>query len=186
MRWRDGRVVYLSATGRCANLALESLANLLIQGRMTGTVTVVIHALHVVEDKLEHADIEVIAQPPAEGPGVIDRDTLAFVARKLFGLELQVFLPQEVEYTKLGVRLEYRDGKLRVGGTHGADHAMILTVRVFGREFGIIREPQRTFDIPDPWVLLQQQAAEVELDQVRGWWEELRREELRPGAPSSP
>lgn len=181
MRWRDGRVAYLSATGSCANLALDSLSGLLAEGRMTGTVTVVIHALHVVDDKLERADIEVIAQPPVGGPGVIDRDTLAFVARELLGLELQVFLPQEVEYTKLGVRLRYQDGQLRVGGTHGANHAMILTVRVFGREFGIIREPQRSFDIPDPWALLQERAAEVELDQVRHWWEELHREE-----PDSP
>jgi len=177
MRWRDGRVAYLSATGSCANLALDSLSDLLVEGRMTGTVTVVIHALHVVDDKLERADIELSAQPPADAPGVIDRDTLAFVARKLLGLELQVFLPREVEYTKLGVRLKYQDGQLRVGGTHGADNAMILTVRVLGREFGIIRAPQRSFDVPDPWVLLQEQAAEVELDQVRTWWEELQREE---------
>ena len=177
MRWREGRVAYLSATGSCTNLELESLAGLLAAGRITGTVTVLIRALHVVDDRLERAEIEVIAEPPADGPGVIERDTLAFVARKLLGLELQVFLPREVEYTKLGVRLEYQDGKLRVGGTHGADNAMILTVRVWDREFGIIRAPQRTFDVPDPWVLLQERASKVDVDEVRAWWEELRREE---------
>ena len=56
-------------------------------------------------------------------------------------------LPERIEYTGLGVRAEIRDESLHLFGTHGADHAAILTVRALGRDWSVITEPKEPIEL---------------------------------------
>ncbi|HNQ24684.1 MAG TPA: hypothetical protein PKK06_16505 [Phycisphaerae bacterium] len=174
IRWRDGRVVDLSATGRCDDLPLEGLSALLGAGRVTGTLSVGIHALRVTDGGLHYADIEITARPPSDQPGTIDRGTLAWLARRTLGLDLNNLLPETVEYAALGVRLIYDDGLLHVRGSHGPDHHTILTVRLAGAEVALINQQPEPLSIPDPWPLLYSQAQGITVEDLVNWWEKTR------------
>jgi hypothetical protein len=56
-------------------------------------------------------------------------------------------LPERIEYTELGAKFLLEGGRLRVLGTHGENKNTILTVRVFGHELGVLRQPSRSFDV---------------------------------------
>ena len=53
----------------------------------------------------------------------------------------------KVEYSQLGVRLLVRDNHLRILGTHGDGDRTIMTLKVFGREFGVVKEQDGIIDL---------------------------------------
>ena len=66
------------------------------------------------------------------------------------GFDATPILPaaiREVDYARLGVHLRFSQGELRISGTHGRNRKTILTVSLFGREFGVIIEPSETYRI---------------------------------------
>ena len=173
MRWAEGRWAYLSARGGCRDLSLDALSTIWGEGKVTGSVVLTIRSLLIIDDWLRFADVEIVASPPEDAPGLIDRAALARVVRHWLGVEMDAILPEHIEYTQLGARLVVDDGQLRVLGTHGPDGRTILTVSLFGRPWGMIRQPKNPFPVPDLLAMLRERAAEVDADQVRDWWERL-------------
>ncbi|MHC4611693.1 MAG: hypothetical protein ACYS7M_15240, partial [Planctomycetota bacterium] len=131
---RGRTIEYLSAAGQATDLSLETVTGLLGQGTITGRLLVEIHALQIVDHRLQHAEIDLIAVPPDDAPGTIDRELLDQAARELIGLDLSSVLPERVEYARLGAKLVIDGEVLRVRGTHGTDGRTILTVRALGRD----------------------------------------------------
>ncbi len=184
VRFRDGRVEYLKASGRCEGLSLDTLTGLIGPGRVTGTVRIDIANLVVVDDEIIAADLLVDAVKPDDEPGTIDRAVLARAAAAWLGVDMSTWMPSSVEYERLGARiLIARDG-LRVEGTHGFDNATILTVRLFGRPFAVLVAPDKVYPVPDVRKYLLDRADRVDRENLRGLWGTLRSGSNEPAGDS--
>jgi len=175
----EASIRYLSVEGKATGVSLEALTSLIGRGRVTGSLDAVIHSLVIVDDSLVVGDWTLDAVPPDGQPGTIDRAVLRTASERLLGFDATRILPdavQEVEYARMGVRLEFSRGEMRVRGTHGDDGKTILTVRLFGREFGVIKEPNRTYHIGDPIARLREKADQYDVQQWLQPW--------RPDRPS--
>ncbi len=144
------------------------------QGEISGTIRADIRSLLIENDELRYADVEIEARPPADRPGLIDRELIARAAQQWLGVDLGAALPEHIEYTQFGVRLVVDGGNLQVLGTHGADGRTILTVNMLGQEWGIIKQRNQAYTLPDLISLLKESAEDVDTDQVRSWWDWLR------------
>lgn len=176
LRWTAGRIEHLSARASCGDLSLDAISTLFPQGSVTGTAELDIRSVLIIDDRLRYAEIEVNARPPADGPGFIDRAALAQAGRLWLDVDLSAALPEQIEYTRLGVRLIIDTGELRVLGTHGPDGRTILTIKLLGREWPIIRQPDRTFDVPDVVGFVRAESDDVDSARVRTWWQWLQDE----------
>ncbi len=175
VRWKQGRWAYLSARGRCAQLSLEALSSILQSGTITGDLSIDIRSLLIADDKLESMDVVLESVAPKDGLGTIDRTLLAYAAEAWLGVDLSMALPKQVNYRRLGAHLVVEGDQLRVMGTHGPEGKTILTISLFGRDWGVIKQPEQAFVVPDLVALLRRQAGDVESGDVRGWWDNLRR-----------
>ncbi|MFQ5424156.1 MAG: hypothetical protein ACE5F9_09270 [Phycisphaerae bacterium] len=178
IQWVDlalGHVNRLVLDGRVDGLALEAILNPLGRGAAAGTLAIEVHSLRVVDDAIESADIEITAVPPAGRAGTIDRTLLLNAAQTAAHFSWPDWLPSslvpdEIEYSRFGVRLLVRDNKMRILGTHGADGKTILTIRLAGRSFGVVKEQSSQIDLT-PWIdRLLARARSYDPDGVRRWW----------------
>lgn len=135
------------ASGDCADLDLAALSKALGLGVMTGVLRVRIADLTIVDSRLKSAEVTLAVPDAGDTPNWIEGRVLREIARRLLKLELPPILPERVEYSKLGVRLEVQDEELHIFGTHGEKEATILTVRLLGRDLPLIQEPKRSFDL---------------------------------------
>lgn len=152
----EGVIRRLVNNGRVRDVELADALRLLGRGEATGRVTVTINALRIESNRIVSADIDVAAAPPAGVSGTIDRELLLTAAKHLAGFSLPEWidpqwLPTKVEYTRFGLRLLVTDNRLRIIGTHGHDGDTILTIRVLGREWGVVKEWGGEIDLT-PWV----------------------------------
>ena len=168
---RGRSIEYLSAAGRADDLSLEAVTGLFGQGIITGRLRVDIRALQIVDDRLQHAEIDLIAVPPEDAPGTIDRELLEQVSQELIGIDISRILPERLEYAQLGVRLVIDGEVLRVRGTHGPEGRTILTVRILDRDLPVINEFERTFEIGPLVARIREKLETYDVDRVRQWWE---------------
>ncbi|NOT01692.1 MAG: hypothetical protein HOP29_13805 [Phycisphaerales bacterium] len=171
--YQSGRITYLSAEGSAGGLSLTDLSTLIGRGKITGTADVTIESMMVVDDRLTLAAVTIAATPPAGAAGTIDRVMLQNASQRLLGFDVTPMLPEStefIEYEKLGVRLDLNGGALRVHGTHGDDGRTILTVNLFGRPLGVIKEPKRSFDVSGYLDAMTRRVGTYDADQLREWW----------------
>jgi hypothetical protein len=154
LRYRAGKMRHLAVRGHIEGIDLEAWSAAFGLGRITGQASLEIHSLLVRDDHLQYADVELRVKPARGDTGAIDRDMLGLLVEKTLGTSLQGLLPNELRYTRLGVRGIIDGDELRLEGTHGSDGRNLLSVRLFGREMAIIRQPDRTFPVPDLWQML--------------------------------
>jgi len=171
-----GHVRRLRLDGSAEGLSLQELLQRWGQGSATGMLAIRINNLDVVDDNVKSADVEITALPPKGRPGTIDRTLLLGLARRVLDFNWpsaipQRLLPEKLEYTKFGVRLLVRDNQLRVLGTHGRHGDTILTIKVFGRSFGLIHEQPQTIDLTPHLKNLLQRIRGYEQDRMWLWWE---------------
>lgn len=133
--------------GECVDLDLAALSKSLGLGVMTGVLRVKIADLTIVDSRLKSADITFSVTDAGESPNWIEGRVLREIARRMLKFELPPILPERVEYSKLGFKLEVQDEDLQVFGGHGEKEATILTVRLLGRDLPLIQEPKRSFDL---------------------------------------
>lgn len=168
---RGTAVEYLSATGQATDLSLEAISALVGRGTVTGRLRVQIHDLRVVDDRLQRAEVDLIAVPPNDSPGTIDRALLEWASQELLGLDVARILPERIEYAKLGVNLVIEGQTLRVYGTHGRKGKTILTVRVLGRDIPLVGQFDRAFEVGPLVSTIRQRIESYELERFRQWWE---------------
>lgn len=169
-----GALRYLSAEGHLADVSLDAVTELFGQGRITGTADISIHSILVVDSQIQLADVTIDARPPKGQPGTIDRRILKSLAQRTLGFDPTALLPEDmthVEYTRLGVRLILNRGQLRVQGTHGPDNRTILTINLFGRDFGVIKQPNKTFPVGDVLSKLRERIEDYDTNRLREWWQ---------------
>jgi hypothetical protein len=149
----------LIATGRSDGIALEPLTAHLGLGRMSGAVQVVIGDLTIEHNRLRSlsAALRVVSDDPA--PRWIEGRLLREAVKQVLAFELPPVLPERIEYSELGVRLEVQDEVLRIYGTHGAGDRTILTARLFGRDVALVSEPGDPIDLAPQFDRLRALAA---------------------------
>jgi len=168
-----GLLRYLRAEGGADGLPLGVLTDLLCRGRITGTMSLDIDSLLIVDGQLVSANVKFDAVPPEDAAGTIDRTMLQTASQQLLGLDATTLLPPsitEVEYVRLGARLVLNDGELRVQGTHGDDGRTILSIRLFSRDLGVIKEPKQTYRIDAFLESIRQRIERYDRQDLRDWW----------------
>ncbi len=101
-----------------------------------------------------------IVDDALEQPNWIEGKLLRELISRTLKVDLPDVLPERIEYTQLGVKLDVRDEVLHVFGTHGPREKTILSVWLWDREIPLIREPERAFDLSGWFDELRAQAAE--------------------------
>ncbi len=170
--YREGRIDYFSAEGRATGVSLGPLTELIGGGRVTGTLDVEIHSLLIVDDHVILAEVTLDAIPPAGEAGVIDRALIGEVSARALGVDVTGFLPpsiEHVEYTRAGARLALNRDELRVRGTHGEESRTILTVKLMGREVGVVKEPATVYHVDDLVGLAREHLGRIGAEQLREW-----------------
>ena len=163
-------VKYARLSGRAAEVSLEALTRLLGQGVVTGQLEVRINALAVVDNVIQFADVDLIALPPENGPAFIEKSALATVGRRVFGLDLERILPERVEYVQMGMKLLLDREGMRIRGTHGPEGRTLLTIRLLGRDVGILTQPETVYPVKDLVALVRGRLESYDADAFIRWW----------------
>lgn len=149
-RYDAGRLDHLSASADATDVPADAITRLVGRGKITGIARVRVNAIEVADDELRHADIDIDVQPRPGEPGLIDREVILNVARDALGVDLGSignYLPDTVEYARMGCKLIVDGDELTVKGSHGSDGKTILTVKVLGRDVGVLSAPRQTFAV---------------------------------------
>lgn len=168
--YQDGRIVRLSASGQADNVPLDVITQRLGYGTVTGRLRIRINSLSIVDDRLRAADVDLIVTPPADAPGIIDKETIRVLLMQFVGIDTSRVLPEQVEYVKLGAKLLFSGEELTLRGTHGPAGRTILTIRVAGREFGVIQQPDRTYKVGDLIGLVRKEVDQYDFGEFEDWW----------------
>ncbi len=145
-----GGVARFVASGALRDVALDELTRSIGLGVMTGTLNATIGDLTIEDNHVRSCDLELRVADAEDPPNWIEGRLLRALARRLLKLDLPAFLPARIEFSRLGARFELRDEVLYVFGSHGERNRTILTVRLFGRDYPLVHEPRRSFDLR-PW-----------------------------------
>jgi hypothetical protein len=140
----------LVARGECRQLSLFEIARALGWGQMSGAVRVTLNDLTVVANRLRTLAARLELEPPTDEVNWIERNLLLEALSRAAGVNLPDWLsallaqlPERLEYTQLGVRLDMQDELLYVFGTHGPREKALLTLRINGQELPALLEPEQ-------------------------------------------
>lgn len=169
------RINRLRFSGLIEGMSVQDLLVPLRQGEATGRLTVSVYNVDIADDRIRSADIEFRVDPPEGEKGIIDRSLLLAIADRFFDFQWPAALPErlvpeKVEYARFGMRLLVRDNRLRILGTHGATDQTILTIRVFGRDFGIVSEPEGSTDLTPILSGFLEKVRRYDAGMLRDWW----------------
>ncbi len=149
-RYANQRLEHLSVAGSVVDAPMSAVTALIGRGTITGNLKVTVNSILIEDDVLRWADVDIEVAPPAQSPGTIDRTLIAELARAALGVDLGAmadYLPDNVEYARLGCKLLVDGDRLHIKGTHGAAGDTVLTVKVLGRELGVLKAPSRTYPV---------------------------------------
>lgn len=174
----------LIASGRCTGVALEPLTAAIGAGRMSGDLRVLIDDLTIIDNHVATLRATLQVQDATEHPNWVEGALLRAAVHHVLKFNLPPLLPERIEYTRLGLRIDIRDEVLNVFGTHGSDGRAILTIRLLGQDLELVKEPRQSFDLRPTLADARRRLAEL----LRGPLEELDRRTQRapPGAPREP
>ncbi len=133
--------------GRCYNVSLEDLCVALSYPRISGNLKVNISDLTIEKNQIRSLDAQLLVERIGDSPNWIEGALLREIARNVLKINLPPILPERIEFTQLGLRLEVRDELLRVFGTHGPREKTILTVRMFEQDLPLVHEPEQPIDL---------------------------------------
>lgn len=156
----SGGVQSFVASGRCGAVSLKELTDSLGLGGMSGELKITIDDLTIADNQLKSMDATVVVEDGADSPNWVEGRLLRSLVENALRVKLPNILPERLEYTRFGLRLEVRDEILHVYGTHGPREKTILTVRIAGQDWPLIQEPEREFDLRELADWLRARAAE--------------------------
>jgi hypothetical protein len=148
----------LVASGQCTGVSLAKVTQALGWGTMSGTASLNLTDLTVEHNRLRSLEARIQVEDKGEAKW-IEGKLLTQAASRALKLNLPPVLPERIEYTQLGLRLDVRDESLHVFGTHGEHEKTILTVRMFGSDVPLLFEPEQPFDLTVWLDQLRQQGA---------------------------
>ena len=113
-------------------------------------------------------------RPPAGQPGRIDRTLLLGALQEMVGFALpqnmEQLLPEQIEYTQMGVKLLANEGRLRILGSHDSDGKAMLTLRFFGQDLRV-PPPTQAYSIESLVEYVKTQARKLDRRTLRQWWQ---------------
>lgn len=146
----ESGIVRFVASGECTDLSLESLTSALGWGRMSGNLRIQIDDLTIVDNRLASLNVEVRVDDALDSPNWIEGALLRELLARMLKIHLPPILPERIEYTRLGVKLDVRDEVLHLFGTHGPRQETIVTLRIFEQDWPL-GEPEGRIDLA-PWL----------------------------------
>ena len=139
------------ASGQARKIPLQDVTATLGYGTMTGLLDVTIADLTIENNHIKSLDATFEIVEATDPPNWIEGRLLEELVRQTLKIPIPPLLPERIEYTRLGFRLQVRDEELLVFGTHGPDQKTILTVCMGGHDIPLISEPTTSFDLR-PWL----------------------------------
>lgn len=162
------------ASGACEDISVAGVTDALGMGVMTGRLRMRIGDLAIEDNRIRTLDAELEVAPSDDAPDYVEGRLVRELVSRALHVELPPLLPERIEYSRLGVRIEVRDEVLTVFGSHGERNQVILTVRLYGAELPLIREPKSSFDLRPTLDALRASAAAALETRWREWEEQLR------------
>ena len=153
------------ASGQGIGISLETLSEALGCGTMTGRLDITISDLRIENNILKSMDVSLIVVDATEEANWIEGRLLREIISRTLKINLPPVLPERIEYTRLGAKLEARDEVLYIFGTHGEREKTIMTARLYGNDLPLIFEPRRSFDL-GPWFDELRSRASKHLEQL--------------------
>jgi hypothetical protein len=141
----------LVASGQARDISLERLSRAAGWGLMTGTLQVTIDDLVIENNELRALSATVRVDDPGPTPNWVEGELLRRALSSALKLNLPPVLPERIEYTRFGFTVVVRDEVMELFGSHGPQDKTILTVRLFGRDLGIVGQPESAIDLR-PWL----------------------------------
>jgi hypothetical protein len=146
----DG-IARLVASGQCADMSLTALTQAAGHGAMTGKLRARIDDLRIEDNRLQALDAVLSVEDATGSPNWVETRLVTLLVERVLRTKLPAVvtgnLPERIEYTKLGVRMQVRDEELHLFGTHGQRERTILTVRLFGAPLPLVQEPTGSIDL---------------------------------------
>ena len=139
------------ASGRCRGVSLAAVTKALGWGEMTGVLNIQIDDLTIEDNHLISMDAIISIDDAVQTPNRIEGRLIHEVVKRALKMSLPPLLPESIEYSRFGLRLEVRDEELFIFGSHGRHEKTILTIRMFDNDFPLINEPENAIDLK-PWM----------------------------------
>lgn len=134
------------ATGLADEIALRDVSRLVGYGEVSADARLVINDLTIRDNRLVSAKV-LIETLDTDTPRWISGDLIRSITERALGVSMPPLLPDRVPFSKFGVRLEVKNERLYVYGTHGPREQTILTGEIFGRPVPLISEPADSYDL---------------------------------------
>ncbi len=160
-RVADREIEQLRMSGEWTGGSLDKLAQAYFgRGGIQGQLRVRLNSLIVENNQVVSGNIDIIAEPPAQRAGTIERSLLIEAFQRQWGLSLpEKLLPVNVEFVQLGVKLLIDHQRVRVLSAQGPAGPAVITARILGQNVPLLGNMDQTFDV-DP--VLQRARARVE------------------------
>lgn len=156
-------IEHLSATGRCDGISLNALSESMGLGRMSGRLQVVLDDLTIRQNRLASLKASISIADGESNANWIEGELLRELVRRSLKISLPPVLPERIEFTQLGLRIDVQDEVMHIFGSHGPKERTILTVRLMGQPLPLISEPD--FPIPlERWLQPARQRLATELE----------------------
>ncbi|MBN1492015.1 MAG: hypothetical protein JXA69_19030 [Phycisphaerae bacterium] len=173
--WLEGdRLRAFTAHGRVEGVPLEQISRRLGRGVVDGDLNIQLNVLQIIDDTIASLDADVIVRPPTGQPGRIERTLLLGALQEMVGFALpsnmEQLLPEQIEYTQMGVKLLANEGRLRILGSHDSDGKAMLTLRFFGQDLRV-PPPTQTYSIESLVEYVKTQARKLDRRTLRQWWQ---------------
>ncbi len=144
----------LLASGRVDGFDVAALLRLIGLEGVTGLLDVRIDEVRIEDNRI--ASLTATARiAEQDSPNTIEGKLLVDLVERVLETKLPPLiargLPERLEYTRFGCRIEIRDESLMIYGLYGDDGRAIMIARLFGLEVPIIQAPNRSFDLR-PWL----------------------------------
>lgn len=163
-------VNHFVASGECRDVSLKGISGAVGMGVMTGRLHIRINDLTIEQNRIRSLDATLKVLPPQEGESdYIEGRLLREVVGRLLNITLPPLLPERIEYSQLGLRVEVKDEILAVFGSHGDRNQTILTVKLMGTELPLVTQPASSFDLHVPLDEFRAAATKTLTQRWREW-----------------
>jgi len=141
LEYQSGSLKSLLASATISNLDLSNVLKFLNAGTITGTINARLSRLKVVDNSLDELEGTIVATPPPDRPGTIDRTILEAALWQMLKVPLPPVLPSKIEYIELGCRLRGDKDRIYILGITGPARKFLMTANLHGVPVPLIPQP---------------------------------------------
>jgi len=137
------KIERLGVAGQWTGASLDALTHAVWhQHRVAGQLNARVNVFMIENNEVVTGNVDVLAEPPADQRGTIDRSLLLDLLHERLDLtlppELTQLLPNTIEYVQMGCKLLIDTDQIRLLSVQGPAGPALMTVRVFNQNIPLL------------------------------------------------